>query len=185
MPSLIDMRRRIRAVKSTQQITKAMKMVAASKLRRAQERVVAARPFASEARRVLASLATRVDPARAPAARAAAGRGARADAAHRDHVGPRPLRQLQHEHRQGGRRVPARQPRPRGLARPGRPQGPRSARAPRLPGALRAHEPAEGDSLRRGGGDRGTRGEGLHRRARSTASTWSTTSSSRSCSRSS
>jgi len=61
VPSLIDMRRRIRAVKSTQQITKAMKMVAASKLRRAQERVVAARPFAREARRVLASIASRVD----------------------------------------------------------------------------------------------------------------------------
>jgi F-type H+-transporting ATPase subunit gamma len=56
------MRRRIRAVKSTQQITKAMKMVAASKLRRAQERVLATRPFANQARRVLASLATRVDP---------------------------------------------------------------------------------------------------------------------------
>jgi F-type H+-transporting ATPase subunit gamma len=55
------MRRRIRAVKSTQQITKAMKMVAASKLRRAQERVVATRPFAREARRVLASIASRVD----------------------------------------------------------------------------------------------------------------------------
>jgi F-type H+-transporting ATPase subunit gamma len=66
VPSLIDMRRRIRAVKSTQQITKAMKMVAASKLRRAQERVVAARPFAIEARRVLLSLATRVDPAAHP-----------------------------------------------------------------------------------------------------------------------
>ncbi len=61
MPSLIDMRRRIRAVKSTQQITKAMKMVAASKLRRAQERVVATRPFAKQARHVLASIASRVD----------------------------------------------------------------------------------------------------------------------------
>ena len=61
MPSLIDMRRRVRAVKSTQQITKAMKMVAASKLRRAQERVVATRPYAREARRVLASIAGRVD----------------------------------------------------------------------------------------------------------------------------
>ena len=61
MPSLIDMRRRIRAVKSTQQITKAMKMVAASKLRRAQERVIATRPFAAETRRVLASLSTRID----------------------------------------------------------------------------------------------------------------------------
>jgi F-type H+-transporting ATPase subunit gamma len=61
MPSLIDMRRRVRAVKSTQQITKAMKMVAASKLRRAQEKVVATRPFAREARRVLESIASRVD----------------------------------------------------------------------------------------------------------------------------
>jgi F-type H+-transporting ATPase subunit gamma len=66
VPSLIDMRRRIRAVKSTQQITKAMKMVAASKLRRAQERVVATRPFAREARRVLASVASRVDPSTHP-----------------------------------------------------------------------------------------------------------------------
>src|SRR5690606_38430397 len=56
------MRRRIRAVKSTQQITKAMKMVAASKLRRAQERVLATRPFAVQARRVLASVSARVDP---------------------------------------------------------------------------------------------------------------------------
>ena len=61
MPSLIDMRRRVRAVKSTQQITKAMKMVAASKLRRAQEKVIATRPYAREARRVLASIAGRVD----------------------------------------------------------------------------------------------------------------------------
>ncbi|MEO6221921.1 MAG: ATP synthase F1 subunit gamma [Vicinamibacterales bacterium] len=61
MPSLIDMRRRLRAVKNTQQITKALKMVAASKLRRAQERVVGTRPFAIQARRVLASIAARVD----------------------------------------------------------------------------------------------------------------------------
>jgi F-type H+-transporting ATPase subunit gamma len=66
MPSLIDMRRRIRAVKSTQKITKAMKMVAASKLRRAQERVLATRPFAVQARHVLASVASRVDPTRHP-----------------------------------------------------------------------------------------------------------------------
>ena len=46
MASLIDIRRRLRSVKSTQQITKAMKMVAAAKLRRAQERVVGARPYA-------------------------------------------------------------------------------------------------------------------------------------------
>jgi F-type H+-transporting ATPase subunit gamma len=62
MPSLIDLRRRIRAVKNTQQITKAMKMVAASKLRRAQERVMSARPYAVQMQRVLASVASRVDP---------------------------------------------------------------------------------------------------------------------------
>jgi F-type H+-transporting ATPase subunit gamma len=66
MPSLLDIRRRIRAVKSTQQITKAMKMVAASKLRRAQERIQQARPFATQMRRVLNSLATRVDPSAHP-----------------------------------------------------------------------------------------------------------------------
>ena len=61
MPSLIDLRRRIRAVKSTQQITKAMKMIAASRLRRAQERVVSARPFAQRMLAVLNGLVTRVD----------------------------------------------------------------------------------------------------------------------------
>jgi F-type H+-transporting ATPase subunit gamma len=66
MPSLLDIRRRIRAVKSTQQITKAMKMVAASKLRRAQERIQHARPFATQMLRVLNSLASRVDPAAHP-----------------------------------------------------------------------------------------------------------------------
>ena len=62
MPSLIDLRRRIRAVKNTQQITKAMKMVAASKLRRSQERIMNARPYAAQMQRVLSSVATRVDP---------------------------------------------------------------------------------------------------------------------------
>jgi len=61
MPSLIDLRRRIRAVKSTQQITKAMKMIAASRLRRAQDRVVNARPFARDMLRVLNDIATRVE----------------------------------------------------------------------------------------------------------------------------
>ncbi len=63
MPNLIDIRRRIRSVKSTQQITKAMKMVAASKLRRSQERVVAARPYAATLGATLASVAGRL-PAR-------------------------------------------------------------------------------------------------------------------------
>ncbi len=66
MPSLIDIRRRIRAVKTTQQITKAMKMVSASKLRRAQERIVDARPFAQKMLSVLNSLAARVDPSAHP-----------------------------------------------------------------------------------------------------------------------
>ena len=61
MPSLIDLRRRIRAVKSTQQITKAMKMIAASRLRRAQERVISARPFAQRMLKVLNGLVSRVD----------------------------------------------------------------------------------------------------------------------------
>jgi len=61
MPSLIDLRRRIRAVKSTQQITKAMKMIAASRLRRAQERVVSARPFAQRMLAVLNGLVSRVE----------------------------------------------------------------------------------------------------------------------------
>jgi len=62
MPSLIDLRRRIRAVKSTQQITKAMKMIAASRLRRAHERVIAARPFAQRMLRVLNGLVAGVEP---------------------------------------------------------------------------------------------------------------------------
>ena len=53
MPSLIDLRRRIRSVKNTQQITKAMKMVSAARLRRAQERVIAARPYAKMLDRML------------------------------------------------------------------------------------------------------------------------------------
>jgi F-type H+-transporting ATPase subunit gamma len=61
MPSLIDLRRRIRAVKSTQQITKAMKMIAASRLKRAQDRVIAARPFAQRMLQVLNGLVSRVD----------------------------------------------------------------------------------------------------------------------------
>jgi len=56
MPSLIDLRRRIRSVKNTQQITKAMKMVAAAKLRRAQERVIASRPFSHSYEKLLANV---------------------------------------------------------------------------------------------------------------------------------
>ena len=60
MPSLKDLRNRIRSVRSTQKITAAMKMVAASRLRRAQEQAEAARPYAQRMERVLASLAARM-----------------------------------------------------------------------------------------------------------------------------
>jgi len=61
MPNLLDIRRRIKSVKNTQQITKAMKMVSAAKLRRAQERVLTARPFANKMTEVLNELAKRTD----------------------------------------------------------------------------------------------------------------------------
>src|SRR4051812_40412251 len=57
MPSLIDIRRRIRSVKNTQQITKAMKMVSAAKLRRAQDRTIASRPYGGMLRKVLGNVA--------------------------------------------------------------------------------------------------------------------------------
>ena len=60
MPTLLDYRRRIRSVKNTQQITRAMKFVSAAKLRRAQEAVFRARPYAKEIRRVLQSAMQRV-----------------------------------------------------------------------------------------------------------------------------
>ena len=61
MPTLIDFRRRIRSVKNTQQITRAMKFVAAAKLRRAQEAVIEARPYAREIRKVLQSAISRIE----------------------------------------------------------------------------------------------------------------------------
>jgi len=61
MPSLLDIRRRIRSVKNTQQLTKAMKTVSAAKLRRAQERVFAARPYAEQLKKVLGNLTLRLE----------------------------------------------------------------------------------------------------------------------------
>jgi F-type H+-transporting ATPase subunit gamma len=60
MPTLLDFRRRIRSVKNTQQITRAMKFVAAARLRRAQEAALAARPYAKELLRVLRSTISRI-----------------------------------------------------------------------------------------------------------------------------
>ena len=61
MPTLLDFRRRIRSVKNTQQITRAMKFVAAARLRRAQEAALAARPYAQELARVLRSTMARLE----------------------------------------------------------------------------------------------------------------------------
>jgi len=66
MPTLLDYRRRIRSVKSTQQITRAMKFISAAKLRRAQEGVFAARPYAGEILRVMRSAAARMESAAHP-----------------------------------------------------------------------------------------------------------------------
>src|SRR5271165_4400013 len=61
MANVLDLRRRIRSVKNTRQITKAMKMVSAAKLRRAQERALSARPYVRMITSVLESLTRRVD----------------------------------------------------------------------------------------------------------------------------
>jgi F-type H+-transporting ATPase subunit gamma len=61
MPTLLDFRRRIRSVKNTQQITRAMKFVAAARLRRAQEAALAARPYAVELARMLRSIMSRIE----------------------------------------------------------------------------------------------------------------------------
>ena len=61
MPNILDIRRRIRSVINTRQITKAMKMVSAAKLRRAQERALAARPYAQMLTNVLKSLVARAE----------------------------------------------------------------------------------------------------------------------------
>src|SRR6202000_1395628 len=61
MANVLDLRRRIRSVKNTRQITKAMKMVSAAKLRRAQERAMLARPYAQMIANVLESLVRRTD----------------------------------------------------------------------------------------------------------------------------
>jgi len=61
MPTLLDFRRRIRSVKNTQQITRAMKFIAAARLRRAQETAVSLRPYASGIREVLRSAMSRIE----------------------------------------------------------------------------------------------------------------------------
>ena len=105
MPSLRDIRRRIASVKNTQQITNAMKMVSAAKLQRAQDRVLAARPYSQRLRQVLEHLDARVRPDIHPlltprdSGKTAAGAG---------DVGPRPVRRLQRQRAARRRRVAAR-----------------------------------------------------------------------------
>src|SRR6266404_8267694 len=61
MPNILDIRRRIRSVRNTRQITKAMQMVSAAKLRRAQDRALAARPYAQRLTNVRKSLVSRAE----------------------------------------------------------------------------------------------------------------------------
>ena len=63
MPSTLDLRRRIKSVKNTSQITKAMQMVAAAKMRKAQAAALAGRPYQEMLTRVLAAVKGRVEPA--------------------------------------------------------------------------------------------------------------------------
>ena len=129
MPALIDIRRRIRSVKNTQQITKAMKMVSAAKLRRAQEAMFAARPYARKMMEVLNSLAARAKPDVAPAA---AGARRRPRAAGGGHRGQGAVRRLQRQHHPHRRALPRASARARSCALgPGGPQGPRLLPAPR------------------------------------------------------
>src|SRR3972149_6664471 len=66
MATLSDIKRRIKSVKNTRQITKAMKMVSAAKLRRAQEEMLAARPYAEKIKSLAASLSSKVTPESPP-----------------------------------------------------------------------------------------------------------------------
>jgi len=74
MPSLQGLRRKIGSIKNTQKITKAMKMVSAAKLKRAQERILAARPYAKKMAVVLGSLSSRVNRQQHPLLRRSAGK---------------------------------------------------------------------------------------------------------------
>ena len=112
MPSLKTFRLRIRSVQSTQKITKAMKMVAAAKLRRAQEQAMAARPYAEAMDKILASLASELQGRHrpAPAGRHRLRQGPSADRRHRR---PRPVRRLQQLDRARGAADDPRAARPR------------------------------------------------------------------------
>ncbi len=174
MPALLDIRRRIRSVKSTQQITKAMKMVSAAKLRRAQEAMFAARPYARKMMEVLNELAARAPAHAHPLLEE---RGRRQGPARGGDRGQGPLRRIQREHHPHRRPLHRRATQPGPEPRPRGPQGPGLLQATGPQGAGRARGGLPGLEVR----DRPDHRQGshrrLHRRARSTACSCSTTSS--------
>ena len=100
MASLKELKDRIGSVKSTQKITKAKQMVAAAKLRRAQEAAEAARPYAERLEGVMSSLASKVS-INSDTPKLLAGTGKRRTSSDgRCHFGSRPVRRLQHEYRE-------------------------------------------------------------------------------------
>ena len=105
MPSLKDLKVRINSVKYTQKITSAMKMVAAAKLRRAQEQAEAARPYAERMERVLGSLAASVAGPRRRTGAAGRHRQGPGPSAGGHDLRPRPVRRLQlHDRAPGAHR---------------------------------------------------------------------------------
>jgi hypothetical protein len=121
MASLKDMRDRIGSVKATQKITKAMQMVAAAKLRRAQDAATGARPYATRMAAVIANLAAGVSGADAPAAAGRHGLGS-APPDRGGHRRPRAGGRASTRHRSCGARAHQR-PDPRGPRRPHRRRG--------------------------------------------------------------
>lgn len=104
MPSLQSLRRKIAAFKNTQKITKAMKMVAAARLKRSQDRILAARPYAHKMRGVLGNLSRRVNRAAHPLPQKRAGERVRDSGLHQR---PGSLRRLQWQHRSQEHRASA------------------------------------------------------------------------------
>ncbi len=172
MATLRDIRRRIASVKSTQQITRAMKLVAAAKLRRAQERILEARPYCRSMGEVVSGLALAVAAGVAPAAPGTGGRtrsdGDDPQALARHQRRPGTLRRVQQQHHPaiggppaGRAGQPGREPR---LDRGGA-QGPGLLPAARgSHGALRIRELLRQAGVRPRGPDRPGRGGSLRRR---------------------
>ena len=180
MANIRDIRRRIRSAKNIQQITRAMKFVSAARLRKAQDRVIAARPYARQMLAVLNSLATRVPEQSHPLLAQREGPEDRAGGHHRRQGA---VRRLQHQH-------PASTP---SSSSPSTPTaavelnilGKRARDFFRRRSYAVRHEAIDvlqRAELRRCRRHRPGSHRGVHDRRRRTRSGWSTTSSSRSCS---